>query len=103
MPTKAPTEAQIRKARAERAKRRAFDGAPPVIPHGVRQRTSASCLACHRKGALVNGKLAPAEALAIVAAFLATPFSGDDRHQRRIGMLADYEASHVLPELPKVP
>ena len=32
-----------------------------------------------------------ADALAIVDAFLATPFSGDDRHARRIALLATYE------------
>ena len=32
-----------------------------------------------------------ATALAIVAAFLSTPFSGDPRHARRIAELADYE------------
>ncbi|MDP9182698.1 MAG: ribose-5-phosphate isomerase [Actinomycetota bacterium] len=30
-------------------------------------------------------------ALDIVGAFLATPFSGDDRHARRIAMLSEYE------------
>jgi ribose 5-phosphate isomerase B len=33
------------------------------------------------------------EALEMVRMFLATPFSGDDRHARRIRLLADYEAS----------
>ena len=38
-------------------------------------------------------------ALAIVDAFLATPYSGDERHSRRIAMLGDYETSRVLPPL----
>lgn len=33
-----------------------------------------------------------AEALAIVDAFIATDFSGDDRHARRIAQVSDYEA-----------
>ena len=33
------------------------------------------------------------EATGFVDTFLATPFSGDERHARRIGQLADYEAS----------
>lgn len=34
------------------------------------------------------------EALALVDAFLETPFSGGARHQRRIDLMSEYEASH---------
>ena len=40
------------------------------------------------------------EGRAIVAAFLETPFSGDERHQRRIDMMSAYEADGTLPPLP---
>jgi ribose 5-phosphate isomerase B len=40
------------------------------------------------------------EAKAMVAAFLATPFSAAPRHQRRIDMVAAYEGNRTLPSLP---
>ena len=40
------------------------------------------------------------QALAIVDAFLATPWSEAERHQRRIDILADYEKTHVPPAVP---
>lgn len=44
-----------------------------------------------------------AEATSFVAGYLATPFSGADRHLRRIVMLAEYEDSGALPPLPPQP
>ena len=41
-----------------------------------------------------------AGATAIVEAFLATPFSGGERHARRLRMLADYERTGEPPALP---
>jgi ribose 5-phosphate isomerase B len=40
------------------------------------------------------------EAKAMVSAFLATPFSGAPRHQRRIDMVSAYEQDGTLPPRP---
>jgi cytochrome c-type protein NapB len=45
---------------AARSLNRAFDGAPPTIPHVVDGKTTSECLACHEKGATVFGKRAAA-------------------------------------------
>ncbi|CAN5553284.1 ribose-5-phosphate isomerase [soil metagenome] len=43
------------------------------------------------------------EVLAIVDAFLTTPWSGAERHQRRIDILAQYEKDHLAPPVPGAP
>jgi ribose 5-phosphate isomerase B len=40
------------------------------------------------------------EACEIVRTFLATPFTGEARHQRRIDMVSAYEADGTLPPVP---
>lgn len=41
----------------------------------------------------VGGRMHPIqESISFIEAFIAEPFSGDERHQRRIDQLADYEA-----------
>ncbi len=37
-------------ARRQRAQRRAYDGAPPTIPHPIAERDTATCLSCHVDG-----------------------------------------------------
>lgn len=41
-----------------------------------------------------------AEALAIVDAFVSTPWSKAERHQRRIDILNEYERTHEAPPVP---
>ncbi len=43
----------------ERRLLRAYEGAPPVIPHGIAPDSVNDCLACHEKGAKILGKIAP--------------------------------------------
>lgn len=46
-PGKALTAAELAAVLGARGERRAFDGAPPVVPHEIDQMSSASCIACH--------------------------------------------------------
>lgn len=45
---------------AARAERRAYDGAPPTIPHTVEQRAVPTCLVCHEHGARIGDRVARA-------------------------------------------
>jgi cytochrome c-type protein NapB len=53
------TEEQKAEALALRASRRAYDGAPPVVPHPITQDSASSCLACHQDGLRVGDRIAP--------------------------------------------
>lgn len=44
----------------QRASRRAYDGAPPVIPHEVDATSVAACLGCHANGMDMGDRVAPA-------------------------------------------
>lgn len=50
----------------------------------------------------IGGRMhSPEEALAIVDAFVATPWSEEERHQRRIDILAEYERTGEAPAVPE--
>ncbi|MBA4150237.1 MAG: diheme cytochrome c precursor [Verrucomicrobia bacterium] len=53
-----PDDAARDVAIRERATRRAYDGAPPVVPHPVDQISPANCMACHGEGAQIKGRIA---------------------------------------------
>lgn len=52
------TEEMKLAALADRAKNRAYDGAPPTVPHPVDSQSAASCLACHGEGIKVGDRVA---------------------------------------------
>lgn len=53
------TEAGRRAVLNTRAERRAYRGAPPVVPHPVDQLGTASCVACHQDGRMILDVRAP--------------------------------------------
>lgn len=48
----------------------------------------------------IGGRTTQEPLLDIVDAFVNTPFSGEERHQRRIDILAEYERTHEAPPVP---
>lgn len=52
------TEEMKLAALADRARNRAYDGAPPTVPHPIDQLSSVACLACHGEGIKVGDRIA---------------------------------------------
>jgi cytochrome c-type protein NapB len=52
------TEEMKLAALADRARNRAYDGAPPTIPHPAEAQSAMACLACHGEGKKVGDRIA---------------------------------------------
>lgn len=52
------TEEMKLAALADRARNRAYDGAPPTMPHPAAEMTDTACLACHGQGLKVGDRVA---------------------------------------------
>lgn len=53
-----PSEAEKQQSTLVRASRRAFNGAPPIIPHAVERTDDAACYACHGQGMRIEDRVA---------------------------------------------
>ncbi|WP_419188137.1 diheme cytochrome c precursor [Stieleria bergensis] len=51
------TEAEKLASLKLRSSRRAYNGAPPIIPHAIASTNDAACYACHRQGMTLDGLL----------------------------------------------
>jgi cytochrome c-type protein NapB len=58
-PLPVATPEQRVQAVAQRKTHRAYDGAPPTIPHDIDQREVPGCLACHGEGMKLGNRVAP--------------------------------------------
>lgn len=58
-PSQPRTDPLREAALRQRADRRAYEGAPPTIPHAIDQTQAPNCLVCHERGMQVAGKTAP--------------------------------------------
>lgn len=55
-----PFDADKRRAEVDKRRlRRAYAGAPPVVPHPIDQRGAAACMVCHERGLRVGDVTAP--------------------------------------------
>ena len=58
-PDNAPARELVARSLTARAERRAYSGAPPVVPHATHPLAATDCLTCHRNGVEVEGRTAP--------------------------------------------
>lgn len=66
----------------QREQNRAFNGAPPTIPHPVDQRSDAACVACHSAGAMTKTLRIPRMSHAFLANCTQCHVENNPRHMR---------------------
>ena len=64
----------------QRKQNRAFNGAPPTIPHPVDQRSDAACVACHKAGAVTKTLRIPRMSHAFLANCTQCHVENNPRH-----------------------
>lgn len=64
----------------QRAKNRAYNGAPPTIPHAANQQSDASCVACHKDGALTKSLRIPRMSHALLSNCTQCHVESNPRH-----------------------
>lgn len=54
------SDIDVETQRASRRARRAYEGAPPVVPHPMAQTDATSCMLCHEQATRIGDRIAPA-------------------------------------------
>lgn len=94
---------------ADRAVNRAFDGAPPVIPHSASQQSAANCVACHGQGLKLGDRIATKMSHAFmtnctqchVESESAVPFHGHHEHKNDFhGLTGSGPGARAMPGTP---
>ena len=71
-------------ALSQRSRNRAFNGAPPTIPHPIDQRSDTSCVVCHREGSKTQSLRIPRMSHAFLANCTQCHVESNPRHMTAI-------------------
>jgi cytochrome c-type protein NapB len=104
-----PSEAEKQQSTLTRASRRAFNGAPPVVPHAVERTDDAACYACHGQGMRIEDRVANRMSHGFLANCLQChgapppqPFADADATVENsfVGLAAPLEGARAFPGAP---
>lgn len=102
-------EADKERSSQQRKARRAYNGAPPVVPHAIENTTDAACFACHSSGMRMTGLKASvmshrflANCLQCHAPPAAAPFQeiGSEVESNFAGLPAPHAGERAYPGAP---